>query len=427
MALFLVTRAKERMWNERLAGYIISWILIFLGLQYLFVSLIEYRVVTRATGVYNNYGGEIFYTFLTYGQRSFECGYAIGLGILPLIFPFPIIQKKTVVRILGIIVLLLGMVMIPFDIFTEFSYRNVRNIPSYLGYVIWTPIYLRFLVGEMIYGEAKSRNVSSVTAMLLLAAYGKFYMFWLMCLSGLCNVFKGRFMVEDFVEQTKMSSTVEVAMEALMAVTFLAIFLGEMWRAFRKGPSGLTYITGVIFLLGILWYLLTLVYMDNITSCVESACELLSVAWVNWYVVTFQIALYLGVPLLFMFVMLNYDLVDTNTGSGSVIARTTVLLLLLVTSSTIIELVQLILPVPEMITSAVFAGAVVAFIGWEEKIMNQLISKSKNIAESISEVSPIPDYKISEGEFRFFSFSMLMLGFYAFVISYLFEAMGIHQ
>ena len=80
-----------------------------------------------------------------------------------------------------------------------------------------------------------------------------------------------------------------------------------------------------------------------------------------------------------------------------------------------------------MITSAVFAGAVVAFIGWEEKIMNQLISKSKNIAESISEVSPIPDYKISEGEFRFFSFSMLMVGFYAFVISYLFEAMGIHQ
>ena len=427
MALFLVNRAKEKLWNERLAGYIISWILIFLGLQYMFVSLIEYKVVTRTTGVYNNYGGEIFYTFLTYGQRSFECGYTIGVGILPLIYPFPIIQRKSVVRILGIMVLILGMVMIPFDIFTEFAYRNVRNIPSFLGYVIWTPIYLRFLFGEMIYGESKARNISSVAAMLLLAAYGKFYMFWLMCLSGLCNVFRGRFMVEDFVEQTKISGTAEVISEALMAVTFLAIFLGEMWRAFRKGASGLTYITGVIFSLGILWYLLSLVYMDNITSCVESACELLSVAWINWYVMTFQIALYLGVPLLFMFVMLNYNLVDTETGSGSVIGRTTVLLLLLVTSSTIIELIQLILPVPEMITSAVFAGAVVAFIGWEEKIMKQLISKSKNIAESISEISPIPDYKISEGEFRFFSFSMLMLGLYAFTISFLFEAMGIHQ
>ena len=233
--------------------------------------------------------------------------------------------------------------------------------------------------------------------------------------------------MEDFVEQTKMSSTAEVMAEALLSVTFLAILLGEMWRAYKKGPSGLTYITGVIFLLGILWYLLTLVYMDNITSCVESACEFLSVAWVNWYVVTFQIALYLGVPLLFMFVMLNYNLVDANTGSGSVIGRTTVLLLLLVTSSTIIELIQLILPVPEMITSAVFAGAVVAFIGWEEKIMKQLISKSKNLSGSLSVISPIPDYKISDGEFRFFSFTMLMVGLYAIVISFLFEAMGIHQ
>ncbi len=80
-----------------------------------------------------------------------------------------------------------------------------------------------------------------------------------------------------------------------------------------------------------------------------------------------------------------------------------------------------------MITSAVFAGAVVAFIGWEEKIMKQLISKSKNLSGSLSVISPIPDYKISDGEFRFFSFTMLMVGLYAIIISFLFEAMGIHQ
>ena len=59
--------------------------------------------------------------------------------------------------------------------------------------------------------------------------------------------------------------------------------------------------------------------------------------------------------------------------------------------------------------------------------MKQLISKSKDLAGSISAVSPIPDYKISDGEFRFFSFTMLMIGFYAIIISFLFEAMGIHQ
>ncbi|MEC8816354.1 MAG: hypothetical protein VXX34_03065, partial [Candidatus Thermoplasmatota archaeon] len=117
MALILVSRAKEREWNERLAGYTISWILIFLGLQYLFVSVIEYRVTTRSTGVYNNYGDEVFYTFLTYAQRSFECGTTIGLAVLPLVYPFPLIQRKSVAKILGIAVLVLGLFMIPFDIF----------------------------------------------------------------------------------------------------------------------------------------------------------------------------------------------------------------------------------------------------------------------------------------------------------------------
>ena len=59
--------------------------------------------------------------------------------------------------------------------------------------------------------------------------------------------------------------------------------------------------------------------------------------------------------------------------------------------------------------------------------MKQLISKSKNLADSISVISNIQDYKISDGEFRFFSFAMLMVGLYAIVISFLFEAMGIHQ
>ena len=125
--------------------------------------------------------------------------------------------------------------------------------------------------------------------------------------------------------------------------------------------------------------------------------------------------------------MLNYNIVDTDTGWGLIIGRTTGLLLILVTSSTLIELIQLILPVPEMITSAVFAAGVVAFIGWEEKIMKQLISKTKNVTESIRLVTPLPSFKISEGEYRFFSFSMMMLCAYAFIISYLFDLMGIHK
>ncbi len=427
MALILVSRAKEREWNERLAGYTISWILIFLGLQYLFVSVIEYRVTTRSTGVYNNYGDEVFYTFLTYAQRSFECGTTIGLAVLPLVYPFPLIQRKSVAKILGIAVLVLGLFMIPFDIFTEFSYRNVRNLPWLIGLVVWTAIYVRFLFGEMIHGESDSRNVSSVAALLLLAWNGKWFMFWLIQLSGQSNIYKARFMVEDFIDQTRISGAAEVGLEAFMCASFLTLFFGEMWRAYKKGSSGIAYITGGLFGLGVIWYLLTLVYMDNITSCVERSCDLLSVAWINFYVVTFQSVLYIGVPLLVMYVMLKYNIVETDSGTGRIIGRTTGLLLILVTSSTLIELIQLILPVPEMITSAVFAAGVVAFIGWEEKFMSQLTSGSKSVSESIRSVATMPKFNIAESEYRFFSMSMMVLCAYAFVISFLFDVIGIHQ
>ena len=189
----------DQRWNERLTDTI-SWILIFLGLQFFFVFVLEYRVTTRATGVYNNYGDEVFYTFLTYAQKSFECGYTIGLAVLPLVYPFPLIQRKSVAKILGIAVLVLGLFMIPFDIFTEFSYRNVRNLPWVIGLVVWTAIYVRFLFGEMILGK-RFKNVSSRS---LTSGRGrKWFMFWLIQLSNQSNIYKARFMVETLTNKNR--------------------------------------------------------------------------------------------------------------------------------------------------------------------------------------------------------------------------------
>ena len=39
----------------------------------------------------------------------------------------------------------------------------------------------------------------------------------------------------------------------------------------------------------------------------------------NFYVVTFQSALYIGVPLLVMYVMLKYNIVETDSGTGRII------------------------------------------------------------------------------------------------------------
>ena len=79
-----------------------------------------------------------------------------------------------------------------------------------------------------------------------------------------------------------------------------------------------------------------------------------------------------------------------------------------------------------MITSALFAAGVVVFIGWEERIMDQIITETSSAAESVKELVGVNGVAVSEGEFRFFSMAMIFVIIYAVLISLLFDSMDIH-
>ena len=128
-----------------------------------------------------------------------------------------------------------------------------------------------------------------------------------------------------------------------------------------------------------------------------------------------------------MFILLNYNMVDSNAEGSKMITRIMVLLLLLVATSSLIEMIQIILPIPEMITSALFAGGVVVFIGWEERIMDQIITETSSAAESVKELVGVADIRIQDGEYRFFSMAMVAMVCYALLIAVLFHSMGIHS
>ena len=428
MALVLVHRSSEREWNERFAGLIISWMMVMLGIQYVFSTLIDYRIEqlgTETVSVFFTYES-IFYSWMTYGQSALESAFYASIAILPLIYPYPLIQKKNVVKICTLFVVTAALVLVPIDIFTEFSFRGVKYMLIWTGYIVWTPVYLRFLFGEILYGEEEARSISSVTALLMLGAYGQSYIFWLQNITGLSSVYHARWVVEDFVAQTYLSSSVSMVQLALTGTTFLVIFMGESWRAMSRGFNTLNAVVSLVFVTGVLWYLLTIVNYGDAESCVLTACQAWDENFVDWYVFTFQVARFLGVPLIFMFILLNYNMVDTAAEGSKMITRIMVLLLLLVATSSLIEMIQIILPIPEMITSALFAAGVVVFIGWEERIMDQIITETSSAAESVKELVGTAEIRIQDGEFRFFSMSMTAMICYALLIAILFDSMGIH-
>ena len=293
-------------------------------------------------------------------------------------------------------------------------------------------VYLRFLFGELLYGEEKAREVSAVSVLLLLGVKIQFMIFWLINLSGKSQIYQARWIVEDEliggVSQSEISTSIflPVAM-TLSGLTLVFLMGGELWRAFKKGVSGLTVIISVIFVVGIIWFLLTIVMEDTTKSCVETVCGQFPESFIDWYAFTFQVAVYLLVPLIFMYIILNYNIVDTSSSESKVITRIMVLLLLLVATSSLIEMVQIVLPIPEMVTSALFAGGVVLFIGWEEKIMDRMMKHKSNVVDSIDKIIPLNKPIIDEGDYRIFSIVMFSLVIYGLLLALLFDSLGLHR
>ena len=146
--------------------------------------------------------------------------------------------------------------------------------------------------------------------------------------------------------------------------------------------------------------------------------------YLTWYVFTSQIIRYLGVPLLFMYVILNFNLIETE-GENVWFTRVLVLLMLLIVTSSIIELIQTVLPIPQMITSALFAAAVVIFIGWEEKITNSMIRRSESISGTLLKLGEVREVKFEENQYRVFSIIIGISLVLALMISFLISMMEI--
>ena len=434
MALILVQRSLEKEWNERFAGYLISWMMIILGFKYTFATIIDLKI-EDFTGQDFMEGAftEIYYSSHKYGEKAMESAFLCLACIFPLVYPYPILQKDNVIKITTAIIIILGVIIIPLDIFTEFANRDMKSAINWLCYFIWLPIYLRFLIGEVKYKEERAREVSAVALLLLLGLKVQLLIFWLSNLTGVSKVYHARWIVEEAVflgtvSQTEISTTIFTSFGmTLSGLTFLILFAGEIWRAYYKGMNGITVSMCMIFIVGVIWFLLTLVVMDTANSCVETICEEWNQTFIDWYAFTYQVAVYLLAPLIFMFIILNYNIVDTDSKYGKSITRIMVLLLLLVATSSLIEMVQIVLPIPEMVTSALFAGGVVLFIGWEEKIMDKMITDKSNSVEAIETILKIHTPNIDNKEYLVFSIATVSLIIYGLLLAVLFDSMGIHS
>ena len=200
--------------------------------------------------------------------------------------------------------------------------------------------------------------------------------------------------------------------------TILVLLVGESIRTFKKGPSFTSIIIFSVGLIGFVNYFIDLALTDILVSCYETECKELPVAFGVWNTLTIEILSFLFVPILFVFILIQYKLVDTNSEKNRNLLRIMILLLLLIVSSSFIELIQSLIPVPQMVTASLLAIIVAFFIGWEEKITSWFVNEKESTNEIMGD--EIPDTSIRRLTILMSSWLVFSL-----VVSWLFAAMEV--
>jgi len=421
--LSILARSKGTSTNNRIVGCVLGWILVFLGLSYIMTSVLEFRygALSDFSAVNRDKVGGTF--AFTAKNLLLSSAYML-MVLLPFFFPFRLINRDwDVWFLLGGVCVAIA-VLTAMHLMTDFQHFEIENFLFIPGYVILISMYIRFITTEVRDSDERLRKISVVVGLLLIGIHGETMTYWLSQVLSINDLFFQRQSIQSGLSISGAAWGGINTRLTLGATAMLVLFAGEAWRSLKVGLSSFGVLTFVMFIIGFIAGLADVAVLDVVRSCYETQCEAFPAAYSIWYDFTSEALVYLYTPILFMFILLHYDIVDTKRDENRWLIRIIVILMLLIVSSTILELIQSFLPIPDMISSAALAIVVGIFIGWEERIVNSLIDDSESIQETVPDFAR-PDLEHQIASPRLFNLVFGGVTMFIMIVSMLFTGLGV--
>ncbi len=417
--LILLNRSKNRIWMDKLAGLMLGWCLIFFGLRYAAATIQETGFVEI---LYPNSASE--YDIFQYLYYSFTIAAFSILALFPFIYPYPILQKESSIKLVGPITFILGLVIIITMMLTEYRYNTFWQVLTIPCFVITIPVYFRFLSEEMRNNDDTARRMSLAAGIILVAFFGSQMTWWLAQLISINDEFIGRFAIEAGVKSHSYLPNLigDTVVNSLGSIAILSLVAGETWRANKKGITSFTIVIFLILLVGIISGIADIAVLNIVDSCMYTECEDFPRSYSIWYKFTTEALLLLFTPLMVMYILLHFDVIDTEAENNQWMTRIIVILMLLIVSSTMIELLQSFLPVSQMVSSAILAMVVAIFIGWEERIMSSLIGEGESVSKKLKSLGELHETNIDDEELQVFSKLMGVLTTIIIILCWLYSS-----
>ena len=287
--------------------------------------------------------------------------------------------------------------------------------------VIWIHTYIRGIVLEYKTNNESYRSLSKASAILLVIWLGWQMVWWLSAFTFLNNEWFVS-VLSNQPENPPLWWLISVNFGwSIGAIAISVLFIGEVFRSVKRGTSVESWIVFAIFFIGFMNWIQDYLLLDAYYSCIEGSCDEGSSEifdLINY--LTSGVLIYLIKPLFLVYLMVQFKIINIASEENRNLMRIMILLILLIISSSIIELIQSLVPIPQMISGTILAIGVVFFIGWEEKITSSFLSGGNE-----DDIQSITGDGFTDSMLRNTSVVFSFIAVYIFVVAVIFANAGV--
>ena len=139
-----------------------------------------------------------------------------------------------------------------------------------------------------------------------------------------------------------------------------------------------------------------------------------------WKIFTNQTHFTIARPLIASYLLISLGLVDLSSEKNKRISKGLAVILIVVATAALLEMVQLVIPVSEVLSAGLLGIVVAVGIGWEERAYSRMVDSRTSI-DDILEGSgwEAPDMKISAKTFKTANISMFVYFLILMLLSYI--------
>ncbi len=397
LTLYLVRKNKSILWNEKIAGLAFAWM--FIGKS--IVNMSTYLIDSNSSGDidFENVVATSTVQFLQGMVMYSDEIFTTTIFILCLFYPIPLLRTKRQIKI-GLTVVF-SFLIYRAIVFTAFG-PHILFIPGaiyLLPGLVWGANYFRFRLFEIKNNASDAKHIADVSLICLILLMGGIWLYW----PGM--LFQANYFYTIDVWGASLSSNIyDYSWQAFYAASVglgVCIMFMEVYCATKRriSPIGIVFLS--YFTIGFAGY-----FILSKTATTGSSLDELQITWDMF---TFSVHYDIMRPVIAMFILLNYGLVKAENPSDFRIAKTGTIVLVVVSTSVLLELVQYIMPISEIISAAILGIIIAVGVGWEEKVFNNLITDFRPLNDILKEVNfATPEIQLEDSFSKKFNLAFLI-------------------